>query len=95
MRRLLTIVMLLAVLLGPVAIAAACPTCKDTIAENDPNHQNLVKGYYYSILFMMSMPYLLLGTFGSCAYISVRRARARIAAEHQDAEQQDTASAAE
>ena len=35
----------------------------------------MAAGYYYSILFMMSMPYIVLGTFGSVAYISIRRAR--------------------
>ncbi|MEX2026136.1 MAG: hypothetical protein WEH44_02530 [Pirellulaceae bacterium] len=57
------------------AAAVACPTCKDGIAENDPEHQALARGFYYSILFMMSMPFLIVGTFGSFAYLSIRRAR--------------------
>lgn len=57
------------------AVADACPTCKDAIAENDPQHQQMVKGYYYSILFMMSMPFVVLGTFGSLAYVSIKRSR--------------------
>ena len=63
-----------AIVVSP-APAAACPTCKDAIAQNDPQHQAMVKGYFYSILFMMSMPFIVLGTFGSMAYISVKRAR--------------------
>jgi hypothetical protein len=57
------------------APAVACPTCKDAIAQNDPQHQAMVKGYFYSILFMMSMPFIVLGTFGGMAYYSVKRAR--------------------
>lgn len=63
-----------AMLLAPDA-ADACPTCKDAIAQNDPQHQAMVKGYFYSILFMMSMPFVVLGTFGGMAYLSVRCAR--------------------
>ncbi len=55
--------------------AWACPTCKEGLAENDPAGQAMAAGYFYSILFMMSMPFLILGTFGSCAYWSIRRAR--------------------
>ncbi len=56
------------------AVVAACPTCKEALA-GDPLHQQMVTGYFYSILFMMSMPFVLLGTFGSFAYLSIRRAR--------------------
>lgn len=54
----------------------ACPTCKEGIAENDPHAQSMAAGYYYSILFMMSMPFIILTTFGSFAYRSVKRAQA-------------------
>ncbi|MCH8840888.1 MAG: hypothetical protein IH831_09500 [Planctomycetes bacterium] len=55
--------------------AWACPTCKDGLAENDPSSQAMVAGYFYSILFMMAMPFVIIGTFGSFAYLSVRKAR--------------------
>ena len=55
--------------------AWACPTCKDGIAENDPGSQAMAAGYFYSILFMMAMPFLIIGTFGGFAYLSVRKAR--------------------
>jgi hypothetical protein len=55
--------------------AGACPTCKQGLAENGPAAQAMATGYFYSILFMMSMPFLILGTFGSCAYWSICRAR--------------------
>ncbi len=65
----------LVVVLCLVGDAWACPTCKDGIAENDPSSQAMAAGYFYSILFMMSMPFLIIGTFGSFAYLSVRKAR--------------------
>ncbi len=57
-------------------VAAACPTCKEGVAQNDPQYQSMAAGYYYSILFMMSMPFIILTTFGSFAYRSVKRAQA-------------------
>jgi len=52
----------------------ACPTCKNALHE-DPAQQGMVVGYFYSILFMMSMPFLLIGSFGGYAYFLVRRSR--------------------
>jgi uncharacterized paraquat-inducible protein A len=57
------------------SVAAACPNCKQGLAQNDPQGQSIAAGFYYSILFMMLMPYIVLGTFGSLAYLSIRRAR--------------------
>jgi uncharacterized membrane protein len=68
--------------------ASACPTCKDGIAENDPSSQAMAAGYFYSILFMMAMPFVIIGTFGGFAYLSVRKAREAeaLAAEDQHVE---------
>jgi hypothetical protein len=55
--------------------AMACPTCKDGLAESDPTSQAMAAGYFYSILFMMAMPFVIIGTFGSFAYLSIRKAR--------------------
>jgi uncharacterized membrane protein len=65
----------LALVLMIATVAAACPTCKEGLAQNDPHGQALAAGYYYSILFMMTTPYVVLATFGSLAYYSIRRAR--------------------
>jgi uncharacterized membrane protein len=70
---------ILALVLLIASVAAACPTCKEGLAQNDPQGQSLAAGYYYSILFMMSMPYLLLCTFASAAYYSIRRAQRQAA----------------
>lgn len=61
---------------GPLADGvSACPTCKDSIAHSDPESANLVRGYFWSILFMMSMPFLILGGLASYFYYEVRKAR--------------------
>jgi hypothetical protein len=65
----------LALILLVVGVAAACPNCKEGLAQNDPRGESIAAGYYYSILFMMAMPFAILGTFGSLAYLSIRRAR--------------------
>jgi heme/copper-type cytochrome/quinol oxidase subunit 2 len=60
--------------------AAACPTCKDNLAH-DPASANLARGIYYSILFMISMPFLIFGSLCAYFYWEVCRARKRQAAE--------------
>jgi hypothetical protein len=65
------------------AVAEACPNCKETLA-GDPAQQGLARGIYYSILFMMSMPFFILGGLCSYFYYLVCRDRAekaRLAAE--------------
>ena len=65
----------------PAACVVACPTCKEGLDQNDPHHQSVAAGFYYSILFMLSMPYIILGSFGYLAYRSICRAKVRQAAE--------------
>ena len=55
--------------------ALACPTCKDNLAA-DPESANIVRGYFYSILFMLSMPPLILSGLSLYFYYEVRKARA-------------------
>ena len=71
----------MALVMFVAGLAHACPTCKEGIDQNDPTHQSMAAGYYYSILFMMSMPFVVLGTFCSVAYLSIRRARERQATD--------------
>lgn len=61
------------------SVAVACPNCKEALAH-DPASANLVRGYAYSILFMLSMPPLILGTLCAYFYWEVRKAKARQAA---------------
>ncbi|MGD9635717.1 MAG: hypothetical protein AB7G28_09745 [Pirellulales bacterium] len=65
-------------------VVAACPTCKEGLDQSDPQHQSVAAGFYYSILFMMSMPYLILGSFGYLAFVSIRRAKVAQAEERGD-----------
>ena len=65
----------LAAVLLLAAAATACPTCKDNMAH-DPASANLVRGYAYSILFMLSMPPLILSGLSLYFYYEVRKARA-------------------
>ena len=77
-----------AIVLLPAAGAWACPGCKDALAANDGDGGNLVAGYFWSILFMMSMPFTILGTFSGSMYLAVRRARAQQPAALQHGTQQ-------
>jgi hypothetical protein len=52
----------------------ACPNCRDALA-GDPVQAGLVRGFFWSILFMLSMPFLILGGLGSYFYWQVRSAR--------------------
>jgi heme/copper-type cytochrome/quinol oxidase subunit 2 len=61
-------------------VATACPTCKDSLAH-DPASASLVRGYAYSILFMLSMPPLIFGGLSAYFYWEVRKAKAREAAK--------------
>ena len=67
---------LLVALLLLADVALACPTCKDNMA-GDPGSANLVRGYFWSILFMMSMPFLILAGLSSYFYWEIRKARAQ------------------
>lgn len=70
-----TFAMTLLVMLVVPAIAVACPTCKDGIA-GDPTNSGMVQGYGLSIVFMMSMPFLILSGISAYFYCLVVRARA-------------------
>lgn len=72
--RIRTIFLSLIVALLLSSLATACPTCKESIGEHGGN---LVRGYQWSILFMMSMPFLILAGMSSMFYLDVRRARKR------------------
>ena len=55
--------------------AAACPTCKEALAGTE-GAGDIINGYFYSIMFMVSMPFTILGGFGVCAYRAVNKAKA-------------------
>jgi hypothetical protein len=68
----LLVCLALAIVLVAAELASACPTCKENLSHNG---QNLARGFYYSILFMLSMPFLIFGGLCSYFYWEVCRAR--------------------
>ena len=69
-----TFVLALVVALLGAGVLHACPTCKEGLNEDGGN---LVRGYFWSIMFMMSMPFLILTGLSGMFYLDVRRARQR------------------
>jgi hypothetical protein len=47
---------------GPASPATACPNCKEAVAAQPSEVAGMARGYNYSVLFMVSMPFALLGT---------------------------------
>ena len=70
-------ILAVAVLVTLVAIADAfgCPNCKDSVDTSDPEGLNLARGYFYSILLMLAMPFTLAGSFGCYVWREARRQR--------------------
>lgn len=62
-----------AVVLAFASVAEACPSCKAALGSGGDDGQGIVNGFFWSILFMMSMPFLLLGAFSAYFYVLVRR----------------------
>jgi hypothetical protein len=75
--RIAAVVILAAVLLP--AVAAACPLCKDAKSNTDypGGSASLPKGFYYSILFMVSAPFVVMGGLVLRIYLARRRLRAQ------------------
>ena len=67
-------VVCLAVVFGSTSVASACPSCQAALAAEGGD---LAHGIYYSILFMMSMPFAIAGTFGAFCYRAVKREQKR------------------
>lgn len=65
---------MLLLVLSVTATAMACPSCKEALAAGDPERAHLVRGFFWSILFMLSMPFMLLTAFCTYMYVLVRRA---------------------
>jgi hypothetical protein len=55
--------------------ASACPSCKAALANQEGRGGDLVSGFFYSILFMLSMPFAIFGSMSGYFYMLVRRAR--------------------
>ena len=66
--------------LGVGSAASACPSCQAALG-GDESQGDLARGIYYSILFMMSMPFAIVGTFGTLAYRTIKREQRKRDAE--------------
>jgi hypothetical protein len=67
-----------------MGVAVACPNCKDGVDTSDPDGLNVARGYFFSILLMLAMPFTLVGSFGCYVWREMRRqqrAEAAAAAE--------------
>ena len=76
----LAICLCVAAIVATAGQALGCPTCKDGVAESDPEGVNLARGYFYSILLMLAMPFTLVGSFGAYVWREMRRQKAAAAA---------------
>ena len=56
-----------------VSDAWGCPTCKDGLQAADSEGANIARGYFYSILLMIAMPFTLAGSFGLYVWREMRR----------------------
>jgi hypothetical protein len=63
----------LIVIFAMAETASACPFCKEALSSSGGD---LVSGFFYSILFMLSMPLMIFTGMGTYFYVLVRRARA-------------------
>lgn len=71
--RALLVLVAVAIVMALAGDALACPTCKDGVAEADPEGANIARGYFYSILLMLGMPFTLAGSFGIYVWREMRR----------------------
>jgi hypothetical protein len=63
------------------ALVSACPLCKDAEADTPGGSASLGRGFYYSILLMITVPWTAVGTV---AFLIFRRRRERATKERQD-----------
>jgi hypothetical protein len=66
------LVVLLVIFVGGESVAMACPMCKAGLAGE---HDRLIQAWGVSIVFLLSMPFVLVTSFSAYMYLLVRRAR--------------------
>ena len=81
LRQLVPVLLIVAVVAG--AEALGCPNCKDAVNTSDPDGLNLARGYFYSILLMLAMPFTLIGSFSCYVWREMRRQQREQAASHE------------
>ena len=66
------VVLVLAALLLP-ALLSACPLCKEAEADTPGGSASLGRGFYYSILLMIAVPWTAVGTVAFLIFRKRRR----------------------
>ena len=71
------VLVVLLVALALPAVAAACPDCKDAVADTDypGGTASLGHGFFYSILLMIAVPWTAIATVAFLIYRKQRRVR--------------------
>ena len=64
----------IAVMAAMAAPVQACPMCSQALADGKGG--DLIAGFFWSIVFMMSMPFLIVAALALYFYLQVRKARA-------------------
>jgi hypothetical protein len=67
------VVLALVVLVLLPVVLAACPLCKDALEDKGAVPNQLGRGFYYSILLMVSAPFAVVGGLFFRIYRSRRR----------------------
>lgn len=67
---------------GFASLAHACPTCGEGMNEAGEAGRKMINSWFWSIIFMMSMPFTILASLGSYMYWLVRKDRQAKAAAH-------------
>lgn len=70
-------ILALAAILVP-ALVAACPLCKEAEADTPGGSASLGRGFYYSILLMIAVPWTAVGTVAFLIFRKRRRDRAAV-----------------
>jgi heme/copper-type cytochrome/quinol oxidase subunit 2 len=74
MRRSLAILLVTAVALLLPAVLSACPLCKDALDNTPGGSAGLGRGFYWSILLMIAVPWTAVGTVAFLIWRKRRRA---------------------
>jgi hypothetical protein len=53
---------MLVLVLGLTGSASACPNCKEAVAAQPSEVAGMARGYNWSVLLMLAVPFTLLGT---------------------------------
>lgn len=69
----LAIMIPVAMLLSNTSAALACPNCKEAVSATDGEVASMANGYNWSVLFMLVVPFSMLGTGAFMVRQAVKR----------------------